>query len=88
MRSDEGRILANSATTWECLAGDVRHNLIFVRAPATIGFSATLHPAFSLVGLLWLPHCPISGWYTAEVDGGGREVLADIAERMNRVLLL
>lgn len=29
-----------------------------------------------------------TGWCTAEVDGGGREVLADIAERMNRVLLL
>jgi L-ribulose-5-phosphate 3-epimerase len=29
-----------------------------------------------------------SGWCTAEVNGGGREVLADIAERMNRVLLL
>jgi L-ribulose-5-phosphate 3-epimerase len=29
-----------------------------------------------------------SGWCTAEVGGGGREVLADIAARMNRVLLL
>ncbi len=29
-----------------------------------------------------------TGWCTAEVEGGGREVLADIAERMNRVLLL
>jgi hexulose-6-phosphate isomerase len=29
-----------------------------------------------------------TGWCTAEVDGGGREVLADIAERMNRVLML
>ncbi|MEX0613711.1 MAG: sugar phosphate isomerase/epimerase family protein [Pirellulales bacterium] len=29
-----------------------------------------------------------SGWCTAEVEGGGREVLADIAQRMNRVLLL
>jgi hexulose-6-phosphate isomerase len=29
-----------------------------------------------------------AGWCTAEVDGGGRDVLADIAERMNRVLLL
>ncbi len=28
-----------------------------------------------------------TGWCTAEVDGGGREVLADIAERMNRALL-
>lgn len=29
-----------------------------------------------------------TGWCTAEVDGGGREVLADIAERINRALLL
>jgi hexulose-6-phosphate isomerase len=29
-----------------------------------------------------------SGWCTAEVQGGGREVLADIATRMNRVLQL
>jgi hexulose-6-phosphate isomerase len=29
-----------------------------------------------------------SGWCTAEVDGGNREVLADIAQRMNRMLLL
>ncbi len=29
-----------------------------------------------------------TGWCTAEVEGGGREVLADIAQRMNRVLLL
>jgi hexulose-6-phosphate isomerase len=29
-----------------------------------------------------------SGWCTAEVQGGGREELADIASRMNRVLLL
>jgi L-ribulose-5-phosphate 3-epimerase len=29
-----------------------------------------------------------SGWCTAEVQGGGRDALADIAERMNRVLLL
>jgi hexulose-6-phosphate isomerase len=29
-----------------------------------------------------------TGWCTAEVDGGGRDVLADIAQRMNRVLLL
>jgi hexulose-6-phosphate isomerase len=29
-----------------------------------------------------------TGWCTAEVDGGGRDVLADISERMNRVLLL
>jgi hexulose-6-phosphate isomerase len=29
-----------------------------------------------------------SGWCTAEVDGGGRDVLADIAQRMDRVLLL
>jgi L-ribulose-5-phosphate 3-epimerase len=27
-----------------------------------------------------------SGWCTAEVDGGGREELADIANRMTRVL--
>jgi hexulose-6-phosphate isomerase len=29
-----------------------------------------------------------TGWCTAEVDGGNRDVLADIAQRMNRVLLL
>jgi L-ribulose-5-phosphate 3-epimerase len=29
-----------------------------------------------------------SGWCTAEVESGGREVLADIAQRMNRVLML
>jgi L-ribulose-5-phosphate 3-epimerase len=29
-----------------------------------------------------------TGWCTAEVDGGPREVLADIAQRMDRVLLL
>jgi hypothetical protein len=29
-----------------------------------------------------------SGWCTAEVAAGGREVLADIAQRMDRVLLL
>lgn len=29
-----------------------------------------------------------TGWCTAEVDGGGRDVLVDIAQRMNRVLLL
>lgn len=29
-----------------------------------------------------------SGWCTAEVDGGGREELADIAQRMDRVLML
>lgn len=29
-----------------------------------------------------------SGWCTAEVDGGNREVLADIAQRMDRVFLL
>lgn len=29
-----------------------------------------------------------TGWCTAEVDGGGRDVLADVADRMNRVLLL
>jgi L-ribulose-5-phosphate 3-epimerase len=29
-----------------------------------------------------------TGWCTAEVDGGGRAELADIAQRMNRVLLL
>jgi hexulose-6-phosphate isomerase len=29
-----------------------------------------------------------TGWCTAEVDGGGRDVLSDIAQRMNRVLLL
>jgi hexulose-6-phosphate isomerase len=29
-----------------------------------------------------------AGWCTAEVDGGGREQLADIAARMNRVLAL
>jgi hexulose-6-phosphate isomerase len=29
-----------------------------------------------------------SGWCTAEVSGGGREELADIAERMDRVLML
>jgi len=29
-----------------------------------------------------------SGWCTAEVDGGGREQLADIAQRMDRVLML
>jgi hexulose-6-phosphate isomerase len=29
-----------------------------------------------------------SGWCTAEVAGGGREVLADIAQRMDRVLRL
>lgn len=29
-----------------------------------------------------------SGWCTAEVSGGGRDELADIAQRMNRVLLL
>jgi len=29
-----------------------------------------------------------TGWCTAEVSGGGRDVLADIAQRMDRVLLL
>jgi hexulose-6-phosphate isomerase len=29
-----------------------------------------------------------SGWCTAEVQGGGRDALADIGERMNKVLLL
>jgi hexulose-6-phosphate isomerase len=29
-----------------------------------------------------------SGWCTAEVDGGDRDMLSDIAQRMNRVLLL
>ena len=29
-----------------------------------------------------------SGWATAEVKGGGRERLADIAQRMDRVLNL
>ncbi len=29
-----------------------------------------------------------TGWCTAEVGGGGRDALADIAQRMNRVLLL
>jgi hexulose-6-phosphate isomerase len=29
-----------------------------------------------------------SGWCTAEVNGGGRDELADIAKRMNRVLML
>ncbi len=29
-----------------------------------------------------------TGWATAEVDGGGRDRLADIASRMNNVLEL
>lgn len=29
-----------------------------------------------------------TGWCTAEVDGGGRDVLADVAARMDRVLML
>jgi L-ribulose-5-phosphate 3-epimerase len=29
-----------------------------------------------------------TGWCTAEVQGGGRDELADIAARMNRVLQL
>ena len=35
-----------------------------------------------------LAEIDFSGWCTAEVSGGGREVLADIAERMDRVLML